>query len=381
MDELFTVQGFKIDDLCHSGVKGQKWGLRRWQNPDGSLTPAGREHYGIKGIRAAGKQLATKVSAIGASANKKVKDISTKATEKGKAIIKTLTTTEIGGKGKVKAKAKAKPAKPKTKTETKKTATKDTKGKAKTEAKDKKSEKKPEKPPTKTEQLTTAVSGLTTEMKKAHRRAVMSRVAKTAMTGVGVVSGLALIGKMRELAMDTTAVGEALKAKGHTVLGKLLIGMDPNSPQTAVDKTLDAAAEQLGLGSDNLFVGLAKRVLKANGITDEATANKAIGAALKSAGVDPNLLKAGADFTSGHQDMTPEQFGAGVGSFVKNALSGASGVASGLSKVDPSTLPTGSELAAYTASGAEVAGNVAGVTLSTVSDIVEAADEIYQSFV
>ena len=34
------------DYLMHHGVKGQKWGLRQWQNEDGSLTPAGREHYG-----------------------------------------------------------------------------------------------------------------------------------------------------------------------------------------------------------------------------------------------------------------------------------------------------------------------------------------------
>lgn len=32
--------------LYHHGIKGQKWGNRRWQNEDGSLTPAGREHYG-----------------------------------------------------------------------------------------------------------------------------------------------------------------------------------------------------------------------------------------------------------------------------------------------------------------------------------------------
>ena len=34
------------DELYHHGVKGQKWGERRWQNEDGSLTSAGREHYG-----------------------------------------------------------------------------------------------------------------------------------------------------------------------------------------------------------------------------------------------------------------------------------------------------------------------------------------------
>lgn len=32
--------------LAHHGVKGQKWGVRRWQNSDGSLTPDGKIHYG-----------------------------------------------------------------------------------------------------------------------------------------------------------------------------------------------------------------------------------------------------------------------------------------------------------------------------------------------
>ena len=31
--------------LCHHGIKGQKWGIRRYQNPDGSLTKAGAKRY------------------------------------------------------------------------------------------------------------------------------------------------------------------------------------------------------------------------------------------------------------------------------------------------------------------------------------------------
>lgn len=35
------------DYLAHFGVAGQKWGKRQYQNEDGSLTPEGREHYGV----------------------------------------------------------------------------------------------------------------------------------------------------------------------------------------------------------------------------------------------------------------------------------------------------------------------------------------------
>ena len=31
-------------ELYHYGVKGMKWGIRRYQNKDGSLTPAGKKH-------------------------------------------------------------------------------------------------------------------------------------------------------------------------------------------------------------------------------------------------------------------------------------------------------------------------------------------------
>lgn len=33
------------NELAHHGIKGQKWGIRRFQNKDGSLTPAGKERY------------------------------------------------------------------------------------------------------------------------------------------------------------------------------------------------------------------------------------------------------------------------------------------------------------------------------------------------
>ena len=37
--------------LAHHGIKGQKWGVRRYQNEDGTLTEEGKRRYGTVGLK------------------------------------------------------------------------------------------------------------------------------------------------------------------------------------------------------------------------------------------------------------------------------------------------------------------------------------------
>ena len=41
-----VVKRINNDELYHHGVKGQRWGVRRYQNKDGSLTSEGKKKYG-----------------------------------------------------------------------------------------------------------------------------------------------------------------------------------------------------------------------------------------------------------------------------------------------------------------------------------------------
>ena len=57
------------NELCHYGRKGMKWGVRLYQNPDGSLTALGRQRYGTK--ENFGRVVAAKQKAAAFKKNKK----------------------------------------------------------------------------------------------------------------------------------------------------------------------------------------------------------------------------------------------------------------------------------------------------------------------
>lgn len=73
------------EELKHYGIKGMKWGVRRFQNSDGSLTSEGRKRYGSGDLKEAQKKVdkgkamvdgvkKTRVKAAEKQHEKKIKD-------------------------------------------------------------------------------------------------------------------------------------------------------------------------------------------------------------------------------------------------------------------------------------------------------------------
>lgn len=80
---VYVVSG----ELYHHGILGQKWGVRRFQNPDGTLTEAGRKRYGTvenfearKTLKQAKKEETRKQEIISSGRAADIQKISSKLT-------------------------------------------------------------------------------------------------------------------------------------------------------------------------------------------------------------------------------------------------------------------------------------------------------------
>lgn len=99
-----------MSELMHSGVKGMKWGVRRYQNKDGTLTAAGKKHYakleaeleslsGVKSKTTQKERAANLEKARQAKIEKqKAAEERAKKLEEDKLAIKEMTDAEIQSK-------------------------------------------------------------------------------------------------------------------------------------------------------------------------------------------------------------------------------------------------------------------------------------------
>lgn len=87
------------DELYHHGIKGQRWGIRRYQNKDGTLTPAGKKRAAkleSEYEKVTGKKIGGSTSQTSSKKSYSKKPVSGKDDETGK--LKSLTDDELRNK-------------------------------------------------------------------------------------------------------------------------------------------------------------------------------------------------------------------------------------------------------------------------------------------
>lgn len=85
--------------LTHHGIKGQKWGLRRYQTRDGKLTAAGKKRYNkdVEALKKEKADLDNKLKTINAEkkAQAKVEKLAKEVEEKRKAVSENSTKPKL----------------------------------------------------------------------------------------------------------------------------------------------------------------------------------------------------------------------------------------------------------------------------------------------
>lgn len=81
----------RSNDLYHHGIKGQRWGERRYQNEDGSLTPEGKIHYGV------GDKIRSNVTSVKTRVGNTINKVKTGVSNKVSSITKASKATKSTG--------------------------------------------------------------------------------------------------------------------------------------------------------------------------------------------------------------------------------------------------------------------------------------------
>lgn len=71
---MYNGNLYHSDELMHFGIKGMKWGVRRYQNKDGTLTAEGKRKYGVKSVdewKSTKKKMRSRKSELNTKASKK----------------------------------------------------------------------------------------------------------------------------------------------------------------------------------------------------------------------------------------------------------------------------------------------------------------------
>lgn len=93
------INCYPSDELYHHGIKGQKWGVRRFQNADGTLTSEGRSRYSGSGNSSSGGGVRGAASRATGAVKNKWNGLSDKQKKiiKGAAITAAVALAAYGG--------------------------------------------------------------------------------------------------------------------------------------------------------------------------------------------------------------------------------------------------------------------------------------------